>query len=122
MTIYEPVSPSGTGVYSGTLGKDAPFYSPIRGFNIKVHGPGAGKVKAVIAAAQYGYRYFKRNPRFAARLGAVAAGAGVRYATSNQHRKARGATQFVRGSFRGYNRSKYSIRKSNARKCCCCGC
>ncbi len=113
MAIYDPVV-SGAGIYSGgELGKDAPFYSPIRGYNIKVHGPGAGKVKAVIAAAQYGYRYFKRNPRFAARLGAVAGGALVsNYATNNKYRKTYGSAKFSRSSFRRNH-------TYNNRVCCC---
>ncbi len=114
MTIYVP-----TDEYSGvSLGKDIPGMGPFRNFTPKLQGPGSAKIKIAIRAAQFGYRYFRKNPRFGARIGAVAGGAGVRYAADNQYRETRGSAFTVRSGKRSYNGFKYRVRKSKS--CCCC--
>ncbi len=88
--LYDPVQ-SGSGIYSGgEIGKNAPFYSPIKGYKITFPGGGRGRIGSIISGAQYVGRYFRKNPRFGARIGAVAGGLAVeRYynATKSSRRK-----------------------------------
>ncbi len=114
--LYDPVF-AGSGIYSGgEIGKNAPFYSPIKGYKINLAGGGGGRAQAIIQGAYYVGRYFRKNPRFGARIGAVAGGLAVeRYynATSSTRRK----------TFQS-KINLYSSRKRNFKQrdshCCCC--
>ncbi len=112
MAIYEAVDP--TGVFSGGIGRDSPYGKAPGLFKPKIMGPGSGRIKLAIRGAQYFGRYFRKNPRFAARIAAVAGGYGVsRYASSNKYRKALRATKLVYGRRRRFN-------ATNNKQCCCC--
>ncbi len=119
MAIYEPAS-RGAGIFSGqSIGKEVPSMGPFKSFRPKLVGPGSGKVKAAIRGMYYVGRYFRKNPRFGARIGAVATGAAVRYgtnATNNQYRKAYGTAKSGRGGFRSNN------SYNNRVQCCCTSC
>ncbi len=114
MGIYDPVQ-GGSGIYSGgEVGKNVPAMGPFKNFNPKLQGPGSGKIKAAIYAARLAGKYFKRNPRFAARIGAVAGGALVsNYASDNKYRKTLRATKSRYSTRRRYYADKH-------RFCCCC--
>ncbi len=112
--IYVP-----TDEFAGqSLGKDVPGMGPFKNYTPKLQGPGSGKIKAAIYAAQLGYRYFKRNPRFGARIGAVAGGAGVSYYFGKT--QANGPYRKTRSSIQSRYYSKRNARNKNADKCCCC--
>ncbi len=113
MTIYDPVF-DGTGIFSGgELGKNAPFYSPIKGYKINLSGGSGGRAQAIVSGAYHVGRYFAKNPRFGARIGAVAGGAVVKYATSRKYGKKVYSAQSV------YNRKRRYRKSSNDRSCCC---
>ncbi len=100
------------------LGKDIPGMGPFKNYRPNLAGPGSGKVKAIIRGGQYAYSYFRRNPRFGARIAAVSGGYGVsryyaRNATKGSYRKASNSKQFSKRSFRSY-------RNSDTGGCCCC--
>ncbi len=118
--LYDPVQ-QGTGIFSGgEAGKNIPALGPFKNFKPNIIGPGGGKIKAVIKGGVYVARYFRRNPRFGARIAAVGVGYGVsRYAASNKYRKAFQSRKSV------YSRKWRNFRKDNSRRCecarCCCG-
>ncbi len=119
MAIYEPTF-RGTGIYSGnTLGKDAPFYSPIKGYQVKLAGPHSGKIRAAIAAGRYVSNLFKRNPRPITYAGAAGAGY-LANASYNQKRKALLSYSSYSNRKRR-NRASYA-RKQHNRRCCSCQC
>ncbi len=112
MGIYEPVQ-DGTGVFSGGVGKDSPYGKQTGQFRPKLFGR-AGRFGPVISGAKYIGRYFRKNPRFGARIGAVAGGAGVKYyASQSKYRQALRTTQSR--SYRSWRYNKY-----RSRNCCCC--
>ncbi len=113
MAIYEPVF-DGTGVYSSGIGKDSPYGKQTGLFKPQLY-RGAGRFGPIVSGAKYIGRYFRKNPRFGARIGAVAGGAAVRYASSNQQRKALRSSQSV--NYRKRFRHKYQTRRRNR-----CGC
>ncbi len=118
MAIYEPTY-SGTGIYSGvSLGKDVPAMGPFRSYNPKYLGFGGGKVKAVISGLYYASRYFRKNPRFGARIGAVAAGAGIRYASD--YKKHQALRPFTSRSYRKRSYNRATSRDNHCRRCCSC--
>ncbi len=99
------------------LGKDVPAMGPFRNYMPKIQGPGSGRIKAVIIGANYVYRYFRKNPRFGARIAAVGGGYGVsRYATSNKYRKTHRAVQSV------YNRKRRGKQRRIVKHPCCTIC
>ncbi len=112
MTIYEPIM-DGTGVFSGGIGKDAPYGKQTGLFKPNISKPGGGRAQAIIAGARAGYNYFKKNPRFVARIGAVAGGAVVRYASDNTKRKTLRSVQSDFYSSRSYR------NKVHGGQCCC---
>ncbi len=112
MAIYEAVDP--TGVFSGGIVRDSLYGKSTGLFNPKIMGPGSGRIKLAIRGARYIGRYFRKNPRFAARIGAVAGGYGVsRYASSNKYGKALRTTKLV------YSRRRRTNTVNN-KQCCCC--
>lgn len=120
MTIYDPTI-DGTGVFSGgEFGKDAPFYSPIKGYGYKLYGPSTGRFGAYIKGAQYVYRYFRKNPRFGARIGAVAGGALVKYASQNA--RPNKFNQTLRSSYSSNYRKRKQFQLRHGGCCCkrCC--
>ncbi len=112
MAIADP-----RGIYQGGIGKDVPAMGPFRNYQPKIQGPGSGKIKAIISGGKYVYGYFKKNPRFAARIGAVAGGAVVKYATYSTRRKTPFAKKSFYSSKRSYYSDKYRVR--DKRSCCC---
>ncbi len=60
-----------------SMGRDTPYGKWTQPYGIKIHGPGSGKIKAVIAGAYYVGRYITRNYKFFTGVGVVATGAGV---------------------------------------------
>ncbi len=116
MTIYEPVFQE-YGIYSQGVGKDSPYGKQTSIWKPNVYGPGGGRFRGIINVGVRGYQYFKKNPRFVARIGAVGAGAGVRYATDSKYRKTLRATKSFRYSKRSYFKRSFSRRKATT--CCC---
>ncbi len=111
MPIYEPVY-NGEAIYSGGVGKDSPYGKATGLYKPALVGPGSGRIKLLIKGAHYVHRYFRKNPRFGARIGAVVTGAGVEYASRNKYRKTYRPVQSFRS---GKRRIKYS--RTNARCC-----
>ncbi len=96
------------------LGKDIPGMGPFKNYQPKLHGPGSGRIKAVIYGANYVARYFRKNPRFGARIGAVAGGAAVN-ASRNKYGKALYPNFSKRNRFR--SNSKYKANRRDSCKC-----
>ncbi len=116
MAIFEPVY-KGEPVFGGGIGKDSPYGKATGLYRPNIVGPGSGRIKAVIKGAEYVGRYFRKNPRFGARIIAVGGGALV----ANRYRNAPGSkyrkTLYSTKSFqRGFRRNKQSLNRS----CCCC--
>ncbi len=115
MTIYDPVF-DGTGIFSGgELGKNYPTVGPFKNFKPRLSGRG-GRFGPVISGAKYIGRYFRKNPRFGARIGAVVTGAAVEYATRSKYRQTYRAATNIYGGSRRY--SKYN-NGSCCKQCTC---
>ncbi len=116
MTLYEPAL-DGSGIFSGGVGKDSPYGKQTAFPRYSMLPRGRGRIGSIVQGAYYVGRYFRKNPRFGARIGAVVTGAGVRHfygsnARTNKHYQ----TLRAKGKQFGYKRkSKY-----NNTHCCCC--
>ncbi len=110
MPLYEP-----TGL-QGTIGKDIPAMGPFKGMQIKLQGPGSGKIKLAIAIAQYGWRFVKKHPRIVGFASGTAIASGLKVgsdAPSSKYRKALRSVQSV-------HYRQWSARHKRTAKCCCC--
>ncbi len=110
MAIYEPTI-QGTGIFSGGVGKDSPYGKSTGLFKPQYH-RFSGRFGGIGTAIKFAGRYFQKNPRFGARIGAVAGGAAVKYATSGKYGKTYRSVQSRQRGFRKYN-------KPDNRDCCC---
>ncbi len=108
MALYEPVQ-DGTGVFSGGVGKDSPYGKATGLFKPRLSG-NKGRIGTIVSGINYGSRYFRKNPRFAGRIAAVATGAAVRYASSGKYQKAFYPGQSVRN---------YSRKRKQYHSCKC---
>ncbi len=119
MAIYEPVS-EGAGIYSGySVGKDAPFYSPIKGYKINL-ASSRGKAGAFIRGGKYVYDFVKRHPYFTGGAASAAAGYVAGNAAYNKKRQALFSSRF--NSNRKWRSRKRSSGRRNSRRCCSCQC
>ncbi len=109
MAIYEPIQ-HGAGIYSGDFGRERPTSGNWANFKPKFS-RGRGRFGGVISAGYRTARYFKKNRNAYTVVGSIAAGAGIRHATSGKYQKA-----FHPGKYL-YNSSR---RNSKRRTCCCC--
>ncbi len=114
MTLFEPAL-DGTGIYSTGVGKDSPYGKQTGLFKPKLF-RGGGRFGAIGTAINTAGRYFRKNPRFAARIGAVAGGAAVRYASQNARSNSKYQT------LRSTNKYKRSFRSRTSVQCCCRPC
>ncbi len=111
--IYDPVQ-SGAGIFSGgEIGKNAPFYSPIKAYNVKLVGPGGGRVKAIIAGGRYVYNYFGKYPKFAGSVTGITAGGIIYNASKSSRGKTLQSKVPIYGSGKRYT-------KQRGAHCCCC--
>ncbi len=118
MPIYEPVAFDGAGIYSGNFGKNvatAPNQRFATGFT-----SGKGRFATIIQGGYRASRYFKRHRNAYTAVGAIATGAYVRYATSNQKRQT--LHTFANNRYRKQRKTRYKSRNNSRRGCCSCCC
>ncbi len=114
MAIYEPALDS-TGIYGG-VGRDSPYGKSTIFRGHSIIRPGGGRISSIVQGAYYVGRYFRKNPRFGARIAAVAGGAGVKYYAS-QNARSNQYNQALRPSYI----SRYSKRRKQYNgNCRCC--
>ena len=120
MAIYEPIIDS-TGIYSGGVGKDAPYGKATGLYKPKIPGPG-GRLGGLIQGASKVGNFLFANKR---KLQGPAVVIGGHLVASNykQHKALR-ATSTGKYSRRGsrQNPNRRSGKRSKHICCGCCGC